>query len=368
MSNETQLMDQTVLIPPASRLAISSLAPNSTDWRSLSLAELGARFEVAGLRRYRAHQLFHWLHAEGATRWDEMTDLPEELRSRLASEGTLTTITVEHMQRSSDGTRKLRLRLPEGGLVESVLIPEEDRLTLCVSSQVGCALDCRFCATATMGLTRNMTTGEIVEQVWRARAMLAADERISNLVFMGMGEPLHNYEAVVRALGILLHPKAGGFSPRRITLSTAGLVPAILRYAQEPERVNLAISLNATTDDVRDTIMPINRKWNLERLLAAARAFPRGPRQWVTIEYVLLAGVNDSLDDARRLPKLLHGLRCKVNLIPWNPFPGSPYKRPSEAVVLRFHAALREAGFWVFVRKPKGVDIDAACGQLAARV
>ncbi len=320
-----------------------------------------------GEPRYRAEQIFRWLHGRGVASWEAMSDLARPLRERLAAEGALTTIAVDAVQRARDGTRKLRLALPGGGLVESVLIPEEDRLTLCVSSQVGCALDCHFCATATLGFGRQMTTGEIVEQVWRARALLPPGERLTNLVFMGMGEPLHNYENVVRAIGILTHPLGGAFAPRRITVSSAGLVSGIARYAKEPVRANLAISLNATTDEVRDAIMPINRKWPLAQLLAAARAFPLEQRRLLTFEYVLLAGVNDSEADAKRLPKLLARLRCKVNLIPWNPFPGSPYRRPDPNAVERFQRVLRDAGLPVYVRAPRGDDIDAACGQLAAR-
>lgn len=309
-----------------------------------------------------------------------MTDLPRELRARMGAEGTMTTIAVERVQRAADGTRKLRLALPAGGVVHAVIIPDsssdtrgsqplrgDSRVTLCVSSQVGCALDCRFCATATLGFSRQMTAGEIVDQVWRARALLDAGERVTNVVFMGMGEPLHNYQNVVRALDILLHADGGGLGLRRITVSTAGLVPAIERYAREPRRANLAISLNATTDELRDRIMPINRKWNLARLLAAARAFPLEPTRRLTFEYVLLAGVNDSDGDARRLPRLLHGLRCKVNLIPWNSFPGSSFVRPDGHAVSAFQEALHAAGVAAFVRTPRGDDIDAACGQLAAR-
>jgi 23S rRNA (adenine2503-C2)-methyltransferase len=240
-----------------------------------------------------------------------------------------------------------------------------DKLTLCVSSQIGCALDCGFCATATLGFGRNLTAGEIVQQVYSATAR--AGRRPTNLVFMGMGEPMHNLEQVTKAIALLTHPWGAAFSPRRITVSTAGLVPKIAELGRLSPPPNLAISLNATTDQVRDRLMPINKKWPIAELLAAARAFPLGHGRKVTFEYVLLAGVNDSDEDAERLPRLLRGLPSMVNIIPWNPFSGPQFQRPSAERIRSFQEILRRRGMQTFIRTPRGDDIDAACGQLAAR-
>ncbi len=341
------------------------------DLRSLTPSELES-FVVDELRepRFRADQIFAWVHGSGVTTFDAMTNLSVALREKLAQGPRLETLAVDVVQTSTDGTRKLRLRSNDGAAFESVLIPEEDRLTQCISSQVGCALDCRFCATAQMGFIRHLTPGEIVDQVYRARAFLERTEpgrRVTNLVFMGMGEPLHNYEGVVRALEILASTRGAGLSHRRVTVSTAGLVPAIERLGREGVRVNLAISLNATTDAVRDEIMPINRKWNIERLLAAVKAYPLERRKRVMFEYVLLDGINDSHDDASRLTRLLENMPCKLNIIPWNPHPQGPYRRPSAERIASFQAEVKRLGLPAYLRMPRGDDIDAACGQLANR-
>jgi 23S rRNA (adenine2503-C2)-methyltransferase len=304
-----------------------------------------------------------------------MTDLPRALRERLPPLGD--TIHLDQVQTSSDGTRKLRFLVdggearPQKAAIESVLIPDGEKTTQCISSQVGCAIDCKFCATATLGFGRNLTAGEIVDQVYQARALLAKVEpgrRITNLVYMGMGEPLHNYAQVVRSLKILTHDLGANFSGRRITVSTAGLVPGIEKLGRETEvRPNLAVSLNAASDEVREQIMPINKKWNIGKLLDAIRAYPLERRRRVTFEYVLLAGVNDSLGDAAKLARLLKGMPCKVNLIPWNPHPLAPYERPSAAAIERFQNEVKRLGLPAYLRTPRGDDIDAACGQLAAR-
>ena len=337
------------------------------DLRGLSFEELQAQFAGWGEPRYRAEQVFRWLHARGVPTVDEMSDLPLPLRDRIRSEAQPSRLVVDLVQLARDGTRKLRLRASDGRVVEAVIIPDEEKRTLCVSSQAGCALGCTFCATAAMGLLRNLLAGEIVDQVYRAQAALGS-EKLTNLVFMGMGEPLHNYEAMVRALELLMHPLGLGMSFRRITVSTAGMVDAIERYGRERKRVNLAISLNATTDEVRSRIMPINRRWPIAALLGAARRFPLEPRRRITFEYVLLRGVNDGEPDARRLPELLRGLRCKVNLIPFNPHPDSEFSRPEPAAVERFQQSLRDARIATFLRTSRGDDIDAACGQLAGRL
>jgi 23S rRNA (adenine2503-C2)-methyltransferase len=251
-----------------------------------------------------------------------------------------------------------------------VLIPDGDKTTQCISSQVGCALDCQFCATAKLGLSRHLDAGEIVDQVYRARALLAEVEpgrRITNIVYMGMGEPLHNFDNVARSLEILTHHLGVDFSLRRITVSTVGLVSGISKLAQLESRPNLAISLNATTDEVRDQIMPVNKRWPIADLLAALRAFPLERRRRLTFEYVLLGGLNDTDDDARRLGELLRDFRCKVNIIPWNPHAGAAYRRPEADQIERFQNAVKAAGLACYLRTPRGDDIDAACGQLANR-
>jgi 23S rRNA (adenine2503-C2)-methyltransferase len=359
------------------------------DLRNLTLEETEALVEELGLPRFRADQIFRWVHGRAVASVEEMTDLAKPLRAELAEKVTISALSVDAEQQSSDGTRKLRLKTHDGRMLETVLIPDGDagsdddedeeevelpadfrprvpKLTQCVSSQVGCALDCTFCATAKLGFGRNLTAGEIVDQVYRGMLGDRA-KRPTNLVFMGMGEPLHNFGELVRALRILTDEKGAGFSRRRITVSTAGLVPGIDKLAESGLRVNLAISLNAATDEVRDELMPINKKWNIATLLEAAMRFPLERRRRVTFEYVLLAGVNDSDDDALKLARLLRNRPAKVNLIPWNPHPLSPYRRPSAERVKSFQARVREGGVPVYVRRPRGDDIDAACGQLAAK-
>ena len=362
------------------------------DLRNQTLEETVALATSLGEPRYRGEQIWRWVHARGATSLDQMSDVSKELRARLAGEVALGTLEVAEVQRSLDGTRKLRLVTRDGKSIESVLIPDGDKLTQCISSQVGCALDCQFCATATLGLTRNLEPGEIADQVYRAQELLAREEahgviprdlvsgsggdrsggkpgrRITNLVYMGMGEPLHNYDAVVKSIAILTDERGANFSHRRITVSTVGLVPAIERLGREPDvRPNLAVSLNASSDEVRDRIMPVNRKWPIARLLAALKAYPLERRRRITFEYVLLAGVNDGDADAERLARLLGGMKCKVNLIPWNPHPGAPYRRPTAAAIERFQNRVKELGLAAYLRTPRGDDIDAACGQLANR-
>jgi 23S rRNA (adenine2503-C2)-methyltransferase len=342
--------------------------------RGLLPDELARWVAGAGAPRYRAEQIFRWLHGRGAQALDEMTNLPPALREALARHHRTTPLGLDAVQTAADGTRKLRFRTHDGHAIESVLIPDEDRerdkLTLCISSQVGCALDCRFCATATLGFDRHLGAGEIAEQVYRAAAL--AGRRPTNLVFMGMGEPLHNFDNLARALALLQHPWGASFSPRRITVSTSGLVSGIERLGKLSPAPNLAISLNATTDEVRDRIMPVNRRWPIAALLKAVSQFPLAHGRRVTFEYVLLAGVNDSDADADRLPGLLRGIPAKINLIPWNPFnpdaiEGPAFARPSAERIRTFQERVRAAGLAAYIRTPRGDDIDAACGQLAAR-
>jgi 23S rRNA (adenine2503-C2)-methyltransferase len=342
--------------------------------RALRPAELAAWVAAAGAPAYRAEQLFRWLHGQAVESLDQMVNVPGALRGALGAAHALRPLTLDVVQTARDGTRKLRWKTHDGRAIESVLIPDEDaerdRLTLCVSSQVGCAIDCRFCATATLGFGRHLGADEIVEQIYRAAAL--AGRRPTNLVFMGMGEPLHNFDNLTRALELLEHPWGAGFSPRRITVSTAGLVSGVEKLAAlhrsgETSAPNLAISLNATTDEVRDRIMPINKRWPIAALLETARRWPLSHGRRVTFEYVMLAGVNDSDADADRLPGLLRGIPAKLNLIPWNGFDGPEFARPSGERIRTFQERLRAAGVAVYIRSPRGDDIDAACGQLAAR-
>ncbi len=345
--------------------------PDQTiDIRGCERVDIEQLLATLGEPTYRAEQVMRWVHGQGAVAWDDMSNLSKSLRSQLQERFSLTALTVDDVQLARDGTRKMRLLTADGAAIESVLIPDGDKMTQCISSQVGCALDCQFCATAKLGLMRNLSAGEIVDQVYRARELLARTEpgrRITNLVYKGMGEPLHNYQAVAKSLRILTDDLGANLSYRRITVSTVGLVPGINKLAKESQRPNLAISLNASDDATRSQIMPINRRFDIAELLSTLRAFPLEPRRRLTFEYVLLAGVNDSAEDAVRLSKLLRGMRCKVNIIPWNPHPGAPYQRPSDGAIADFQAHSKRLGLPTYLRTPRGDDIDAACGQLAAR-
>ncbi len=299
-----------------------------------------------------------------------MTDLSVELRESLARTWETQSLEVSRVATSVDGTRKLVLRTRDGEVLESVLIPEERRNTLCVSTQVGCPLACSFCATGALGLKRNLAVAEIVDQVLHARRAMDADETLTNIVFMGMGEPLLNWDAVAASIRILTDPKGLAMAPRRITVSTSGIVTRI-RPLIEIGPINLAISLHATTDAVRDELVPLNRRFPLATLLGELRALAKEGlltrKRPVFFEYTLMEGVNDSLEDARRLPGLLHGIPAKLNVIPMNPHADAPQRPPSAAVCDRFTAALHDAGMRVTLRRNRGRDIDAACGQLAAR-
>lgn len=329
-------------------------------------------FAVAhGWPRFRGEQAWRWVHEKGARSFDEMTNIARPVRAELANVAMIGGLAIAEVQTSRDGTRKLRLVTRDGASIESVLIPDGDKTTQCISSQVGCAVDCQFCATAKLGLVRNLDAGEIVDQVYLARRLLDEVEpgrRITNLVYMGMGEPLHNYDHMVASLRILTHDKGIGLSQRRITVSTSGLVPKLEKLGGETVRPNLAVSLNAPNDEIRDAIMPINRKWNIGKLLAALKAYPLEQRRRITFEYVLLAGVNDSLEHAAQLARLLRGVKCKVNVIPYNPHPEAPFARPSRDVITAFQNECKRLGLPTYLRTPRGDDIDAACGQLANRV
>jgi len=318
-----------------------------------------------GASRYRGRQLATWIYRKGVFDLQAMSDLPRDFRSRLAERARIALPEVERVTPSQDGSKKLVLRLDDGARVSAVLMPDDDRITLCLSTQVGCGFACEFCLTGTMGLERNLTPDEIVGQLLVANRLLDAGQRVTHLVFMGMGEPLANYPALVQSIRILTDAKLGvGYSPRRLTVSTVGLVSAIERLGRENLKVNLAISLHAASDEVRSRLMPINRSWPLASLMAAVRRYPLAARQRVFFEYVMLDGVNDGADDARALARLLRGVRAKVNLIPFNGWEGAAFARPPLPRILAFQSILLDAGITTTVRWSKGEDIGAACGQL----
>ena len=333
--------------------------------KDFTLPELEAWVESVGERRFRARQIFKHVYVHQVSSWEECSDLSKMFRVQLEFGTRLHALTMLEKQVSSDGTAKYLFGLHDGHSIETVLIPDPPRTTLCVSSQVGCALGCAFCLTGTMGFKRNLKTAEIIDQVCQVRRDLGSRAHITNIVFMGMGEPLANYDTVVKSIRVMIDPNGLAFSHRRITLSTAGLVPQLARLGEESP-VNLAISLHGAEDAVRDRIMPINRTYPLSSLLDACRLYPLPPRKRITFEYILIEGVNDSLGDARNLVKLLSGLRAKVNLIPLNPHPGCDLKRPSEERVHAFQEVLRKAHLTTLIRQSRGADIRAACGQLAA--
>ncbi len=357
------------------------------EWRS--------SLEAAGERGFRAKQVFRWIHGRGVFDAEEMTDLSKGLRHALAAQGMADPGVVSHVHESKDGTRKLLLDFAHGAKVECVLIPmtsavtdadacaaEEDtedsgateqeverprdRVTLCISTQFGCAMGCVFCASGQAGLFRGLGAAEVVYQVLVAKRYLRPNEDLRNLVFMGMGEPLHHYAETARSIRLLTHPDGGGMSPRRITVSTVGLVPGIRRLGEDFEgKVGLAVSLHAPDDDTRSRIMPMNRKYPIAELMAALRDYPLPPRRRITIEYTLIDGVNDTRAHADRLARLLEPLRVKVNLIPMNPIEASDLGAPSERAVEAFRERMAHHGYSCFVRTRRGDDVSAACGQLA---
>jgi 23S rRNA (adenine2503-C2)-methyltransferase len=332
----------------------------------IPIDDLHERLRSEGLEPYRARQLARWIYARGVREFDRMTDLPAPLRAELASRFSTRALELAASQESRDGAVKLALRTAEGARIETVLIPEGRRRTVCVSAQIGCSLDCTFCATGRMGLLRNLRTEEIVDQVLLARDLLAArGEHPTHVVFMGMGEPLLNLRAVVSAIRILTHEDGLAIAPRRITVSTAGVVSRMADLGREVP-VGLAVSLHATTDDVRDRLVPLNRRFPLAALLDACRSYPLGPRARLSFEYALIRDVNDSAADAARLVRLVSGIRALVNLIPLNEHPGAPFRAPSEAAVDGFARVLARARVPVSVRRSRGADILAACGQLGA--
>jgi len=341
----------------------------------LSLRQMEQFFLDIGEKKFRAQQVLKWIHHAGVTDIGEMSNLGKTLREKLLAIAEVRPPEIVSQHDSSDGTRKWIIRVDGGGLIETVLIPESGRATLCVSSQVGCSLDCSFCATGKQGFQRDLSAAEIIGQVWQAiksyDAFQSGNGRIvTNVVMMGMGEPLLNFDNVVAAMDLMLEDLAYGLSKRRVTLSTSGVVPALDRLAQVSE-VSLAISLHAPNDELRNELVPINRKYPIAMLLHSARnyiAAQRDSKRVVTVEYTLIAGVNDQPEQARELAVLLRDFPCKINLIPFNAFPQSGYQRPSGNAVSRFWQVLVDAGFVVTVRTTRGDDIDAACGQLVGQV
>ncbi len=342
---------------------------NLLDFNQEQLAEY---FSGLGEKPFRAKQLMRWMHHFGVSDFEQMTDIAKPLREKLASQACIIPPTVSLEQISKDGTRKWLIDAGNGNGIEAVFIPEDDRGTLCISSQVGCALECTFCSTGRQGFNRNLTVAEIIGQLWLANKYLGRDPKqeriISNVVMMGMGEPLANFDNVVTALKIMLDDSAYGLSRRRVTVSTSGLVPAMDRLRDECP-VALAVSLHAPNDKLRDEIVPINKKYPLKALMAACQRYlEKAPRDFITFEYVMLDGVNDSVEQAKQLLQVVKGVSCKFNLIPFNPFPNSGYNTSKADNIRAFRDILMQADHVVTTRKTRGDDIDAACGQLAGKV
>lgn len=362
-----------VPVPLSARTSTPSAGAGPLALLGLSRERLTALFSAWGEPAFRVAQVLKWVHQRGQLDVHQMTDLAKSLRLRLSEHVRVDLPEVLFEKSSADGTCKWVLGLADGNAIETVYIPDGGRGTLCISSQVGCALDCRFCSTAQQGFNRNLTAAEIIAQLWIARARLPVpsdrERAVTNVVFMGMGEPLANLEAVVDAISIMLDDNAYGLSKRRVTVSTSGIVPALDRLGDKVD-VALAVSLHAPNDALRDRLVPINRKYPLRELLAACRRYTRSGlrHQRVTFEYVLLSGVNDQPEHARELIALLRDFPCKINLIPFNSFPGTEFQRPSSEAVDRFESLLAQAGFVTIVRRTRGDDIDAACGQLVGQV
>ena len=343
-----------------------------TNLLNFDLAALTQHFAEMGEKPFRAKQVMRWMHQSGASSFDDMTDLAKSLRAKLNEQACIGVPDLMVSQKSLDGTRKWLLDVGTGNGVETVFIPEAERGTLCISSQVGCALECTFCSTGRQGFNRNLSTSEIIGQLWwanKAMGVTPKNERvISNVVMMGMGEPLANFDNVVAALSIMLDDHGYGLSRRRVTVSTSGMVPQMDRL-KEVMPVALAVSLHASNDAVRDEIVPLNKKYPLKSLMAACQRYlVKAPRDFITFEYVMLDGINDKAQHARELIELVRDVPCKFNLIPFNPFPNSGYERSSNENIRVFRDILQQAGFVVTVRKTRGDDIDAACGQLAGQV
>jgi len=347
---------------------MSATTSQKIDLKAFSLPELQQYVVALGEPAFRAKQLFSWLYRPGIRTFEQMSDVSKKFRDQLFQTARISQLKLYKKEASADGTVKYAFMLPDEQIIESVLIPEDDRNTLCVSSQVGCAMGCKFCLTGTMGLKRNLTPAEIVNQVYFAMEELTSSGsgKVNNLVFMGMGEPLANFNNLITALAILTDGLGLNYSERKITVSTCGLVPKIIELG-EKTNVNLAISLHATDDITRNSIMPVNQTYPLKDLIQACREFPLQKRKRIMFEYILLKGVNDSITDAKKLIKLLHGIPCKINLLPYNRCSTLPYEKSLQKSIDSFQKMLKNADHTVIIRSSRGADISAACGQLARK-
>ena len=338
-----------------------------TDLKNLSPSELEDFIAAFGKERYRSIQILRWLYPKGIQSFDEMTNLSKKFREELNQVSRISTLHPIHVEEAKDGTKKFLFELEDGQRIESVLIKDKLRLTLCLSTQVGCAFGCRFCLTGKIGWKRDLKVSEILNQILAVRKMLSEKTPITNIVLMGMGEPLANYDNTLKAINLMHHPDAFKLSSRRITLSTVGLLPELEQLAKEKISFRLAISLNASDEETRSQLMPINRRHPLKRILGLCKNFPLRPRTRITFEYVMVEGINDSPQDAKRLLRILKGIPSKINLIPLNEAPGIPFKRPLDEKVKWFQEILMESGLTAIVRTSKGGEISAACGQLQAK-
>lgn len=351
-----------------------SQSPEKANLLGMSRQKLEEFFVSIGEKRFRATQVIQWIHQFGVTDFEQMTNVGKALRAKLADVAEIRAPEVVYQDYSKDGTRKWVMRMPGGSSIETVFIPDGERGTLCVSSQIGCTLDCSFCSTGKQGFNRNLSADEIIGQVWLAERSFGEKDsskkrHVTNVVMMGMGEPLLNFDNVVDAMSLMLDDFAYGLSKRRVTLSTAGVVPALDRLGDVID-VSLAISLHAPNDALRNELVPINRKYPIQTLLDACNRYLEkcDDKRVVTVEYTLMEGINDQPEHARELVKVLKQLPCKVNLIPFNPFPNSDYRRPSQQAISQFHQIVSGAGYVTTIRTTRGDDIDAACGQLVGKV
>ncbi len=338
------------------------------DLMGMTRSELQRFVEELGERAFRGRQIMRWIYQKGVTSFSEMSDLSKSFRQKLSESCRIGRLKVLQVETSYDGTRKFLFGLEDGQAIESVLIPEQERLTLCVSTQVGCAMGCKFCVTAQMGFSRNLTAGEILGQILEVRRLLKGSQRITNVVLMGMGEPLANYPEVVKAIEVMQDDLGFGLSYRRITLSTVGLIPELERLFKDGVRCRIAISLNASDQKTRSFLMPVSHRYPLQQLLECCRRLPLPSRDRITFEYVMIKDINSSPRDAIRLSEILKGIKCKINLIPLNEAPEIPFRAPSSKEIEEFQRILLQRGFTALIRQSRGGDISAACGQLRGKV
>jgi len=356
-----------ILMTRSTKTIPEALPELKPDIKEFSREELTRWFLEKGIQPYRTTQIMSWIYLKRVDSFDEMTNISKANRKLLAENFSFSKPDKKQVELSADGSKKYLFGLHAGNSIETVLIPEKNHYTLCISTQVGCAMGCQFCMTAKSGLIRNLTQSEILNQVLGALQDVSGEKRLTNIVLMGMGEPLANYENVIRAIHILTDNDNGmQFSTRRVTLSTSGLIPKFDQLGRDT-KINLAISLNATDNKTRSMLMPINKKYPLEQLIDACARYSLAPRNKITFEYILIQGINDSIEDAHRLTKLLRPIKAKINLIPFNEHSASKFKRPKESVILKFQEVLHQKGYTSIIRRSKGQDISAACGQLSAK-